>query len=763
MHGEAEEDRYKASPSLRRRLSLRCAKSFLWIPLGGIALILGVWVHVVIHLRDEEAGSRNAAIRATSELVLAFSAHVNKTVHDADVVVRFVKYEYERSPSTFNLKELQSQGLVTADTALQVTIVDKDGKPTQSTATELHPLNLADRQHFAAHKVNPKLGLYISEPLEGRLSHHRTIQFTRRLDRPDGSFDGVVVVSEDPDFLTTGLSTPEGFGTGKMVAVLSDNGTLLSRLADKERASSTTPVAFEYRSIVGTKDGIYVDPVDNLRRFMAYRHLSNYPVVVLVGLSEKDALAAYRHDKALYLIMAATLTAILGLAIVATMWTMTRLARARSAMQFRAETDSLTELPNRYLLVKILRERITLENSSGNLALLFVDLDNFKQINDAMGHQTGDELLKNVARRLAKVAGEDILLARVGGDEFVFMVEGPAPLDRARLLAASIISAFEIAFGLRGNSYVIRLSIGIAPYRGGADQEYDLLRQADLAMYATKTEGKLSNASSFKIYSAEMSTRAMRDIERQQELQYAILNREFFLEYQPIVSLATGDVHGLEAKIRWSHPDKGVIPPVDFIPFAEHTGFIVPIGEIVLEQASAQMHEWRKIGKRSLFLSINISASQLVHGDVTGTVRRCVSEYAIDPGKLRLEITEASILDSTWTISQQLRELREIGVKVILDDFGIGYAPLSQLTSLNVDGIKIDRSFTAGIPNDSRSIAMFKMAASLSRDLGLLVIADGVITAQQANWLRELGIFEAQGPYFSEPLSPDSLPANHVA
>jgi diguanylate cyclase (GGDEF)-like protein len=710
-----------------------------------------------------ELASRYAATKITSDIASEFSAHVNKTIHDADVVVRFVKYEYERSPSTFSLKALNDHGLITADTALQVTIVDNDGKAIQSTASVLQPVNLSDRQHFSAHKANPDLGLYISEPVEGRLSHHRTIQFTRRLQQPNGTFDGVVVVSEDPDFLTTGLSNAEGLGTGRMVAVLTDNGDMISRLVDGTHAIPATPAGHDYRTVVGVKDAIYIDPVDKVRRFMAYRHLKNYPVAVLVGLSEHDALATYRDDRALNLAIAITLTAVLVFAIVAILWDMTRLAKARAAMQTRAETDALTDLPNRYMLMNILREHMMRGQSAGTLALMFVDLDNFKRINDALGHQTGDELLQSVARRLAKVAGKNSLVARVGGDEFVLLVEGASALDRARLLAGSITRAFELAFALRGNSYVIRVSIGIAPYQGGTDREYDFLRQADLAMYAAKEEGKLSNDSCFRVYTPQLSTRAMRDLERQQELQYAILNQEFFLEYEPIVSLFTGDIHGVEAVIRWRHPERGVVPPVDFIPFAEHTGFIVPIGEMVLELACVQMCEWQRAAKRQLYLAVNISATQLDHGDVTGAVRRCINEYAIDPQQLRIEIDEASIMDNTLAVSRQLRELREIGVKIILDDFGIGYAPLSRLTSLAVDGVKIDRSFSTGIPDDTSAIAMFKLAASLSRDLKLTVVANGVRNQQQADWLRELGIEEAQGPYFFEPLSAGSLPVGKVA
>ncbi|KNE75178.1 dgtp triphosphohydrolase (plasmid) [Candidatus Burkholderia crenata] len=340
------------------------------------------------------------------------------------------------------------------------------------------------------------------------------------------------------------------------------------------------------------------------------------------------------------------------------------------------------------------------------LALLFIDLDNFKRINDALGHETGDELLQNVARRLAIVAGKERLFARVGGDEFVLIVDGMGASIRARNLAKSIIDVFELAFGLRGSSYVIRVSIGIAVYTDTDDAEYDLLRQADLAMYAAKGEGKPANMSKCQVYTPDLATRAMRNIARQQDLQYAILNGEFFFEYQPIVSLSTGEIRGVEVLARWRYPEKGTVMPADFIPFAESTGFIVPIGELVLEQACAQFSEWQESDPRPLCLSVNVSAAQLVHEDLVRVLHRCLNQYMIDLRRLQLEITETAILEDSAAVTR-LKELRLSGVRVVLDDFGTGYSSLSQLTSLVIDGVKIDRSFTPGVPGDKAAIATF--------------------------------------------------------
>ncbi|WP_018441886.1 bifunctional diguanylate cyclase/phosphodiesterase [Trinickia symbiotica] len=737
--------------------SLGPSRSVLWIPAGTLLLIASIWLVTIARIQTEGRDARNAAANATAQVAASFAAHVDKTIHDADVVVRWVEYEYERSPSTFRVNALNASGVISADTALQVTIVGPNGEVLQTTTPDAHPVNLSDRPHFIAHKNNPKLDLYISRPVLGRVSHQWTLQFTRRLELPDRSFAGVVVVSEDPNFLTTGFNNLDAVGHESMLAVISDNGYLLSRRAAGEPASPEGPPASAYRGILGAIGQVSADPVDQVRRFVTYQHSTRYPVAVLVGMSENTALVSYRHAKALYLLLAGLLSAVLMIAGGLITATMVRLAAARANMQHLAETDALTGLPNRYLLTETLRKRIEEGEPSGRLALLFVDLDNFKRINDALGHQTGDELLQNVARRLARVAGSNSFLARVGGDEFVVVVESAGAGAAAQHLARSIIDAFEIAFGLRGNSYVIRVSIGISIYDEETEAEYDLLRRADLAMYAAKEEGKRTNVSRSQIYAPDLSTRVMREIERQQELQYAIENKEFFVEYQPIVSLRTGRTHGFEALVRWQHPEKGVTPPSDFIPFAENTGFIVPIGEQVIETACHQFKDWMGRGQDPLWLSVNVSATQLVHGDLIGVTRRCLAEHHIDPRRLQLEITETALLERSAVVERTLHELRKLGISVILDDFGTGFSSLSHLTSLTVDGVKIDRSFTHGIPQDRAAVAMLENVVALARDLGLSVVVEGVETEQQVEWLRRLGDIYVQGYFFGRPAAPTAL------
>jgi len=733
----------------------RPSRSLSWIPAGALAIVVVIWSAILPRIHAERQDTRNLAVAETEQLASAFSQHVGKTVHDADAVVSWVKYEYERSPSTFDLAAYQRQGLISADTALQVTLIGANGEVLQTTTPNAKQVNLSDRLHFLIHQADPEASLYISQPVLGRVSNQWTLQFTRRLNHADGSFAGVVVVSEDPDFLTDGFYSQDSLGRCGMLAVISDNGYLLSRRAGQSAASPMGPPAAAYREMVGAKGGVFGDPLDHQRRFVSYRHLSQYPVAVLVGLSERDALATYRHAKLLYIVMATIVSVLLLAGAYIIMVMMGKLQRL-------AETDSLTGLPNRHLLTRTLRRRMDAVGPSKRLAMLYIDLDNFKKINDTLGHKTGDELLLKVAHRLAEVTRCEHLLARIGGDEFVLLVEDAEVTRKASALADAVIKLFDRPFVMRGNSYLICVSIGIAVYKDAGDNEFGLLTQADLAMYAAKATGKPANVSQHCTYTPVLSERALQDIERHQELQYAVINREFFLEYQPIVSL-DGELRGVEALVRWRHPIKGVLPPAEFIPFAESSGFIVQIGEFVLDQACQDFREWQDADPRQLTLSINVSPTQLTTGDVVRAVTRCLNDYMIEPDRLQLEVTETVVLDESALVRTRLEALRRAGVKIVLDDFGTGYSSLSNLLNLSIDGLKIDRHFTHGVPAKKASTAMLTHLVGLTRDLGLSLVVEGVETQQQVEWLSRFGNVMAQGFYFSKPVSAAALPIVRAA
>lgn len=282
-----------------------------WIPATAILIVMLIWIAVLVRIQTDGKEARDSVIALSAQLASSFSGHVAKTVHDADVIVRWVKFEYERSPGTFNVAAYDRQGLIAADTDLQVTIVGADGKVVQTTARNAQPVYLGDRPHFIIHKIHPDVGLYISQPVLGRLSGHWTLQFTRRLNNSDGSFAGIVVVSEDPNYMTNGFYTLDTLGGEGMLVAISDNGYLLSRRAGQRSGSSQGPPATVYREAADAQGSTFNDPVDGVRRFVAYRHLKQYPVAVLVGLSATNALTGLKSARRLYVLMATVISFLL--------------------------------------------------------------------------------------------------------------------------------------------------------------------------------------------------------------------------------------------------------------------------------------------------------------------------------------------------------------------------------------------------------------------------------------------------------------------
>lgn len=715
-------------------------RSFLFL---FVALVLSatIWLATLqrIHVEGEQA--RATAALTSSQLASAFAAHIEKTVHDADVVVQWVKYEYERSPGTFTLADYRRRGLVSADTALQVTIVDAAGNVLQTTTPDAHEVNLADRLHFKVHERG-NVGLYISQPVLGRVSSHWTLQFTRRLDHPDGSFAGVVVVSEDPDFLTDGFYNLDGLGLHGMLAVLSDNGYLLSRLAGGEHTSPMGPPSSAFSAMSGAKGKVVKDPADGVERFVSYRHLPGYPVSVVAGVSADDALVSFRQARLLYYAIATFLSLSL---LAAAVW------QAVVTRRFRrlAEVDSLTGLPNRHLFLQTTRQWMSREGL-GRVAVLYIDLDNFKVINDSLGHEVGDELLRLVAYRLEDCVAPGDVLARIGGDEFAYLVRDDHALAHGERVAVDIIKALKRIFVMCGQDFAISASIGLAVHTDRDDSEFSLLTKADLAMYAAKGRARLGEESRFHAYTQDLAARARAQIELQQALQYGIINREFFLVYQPIVS-TDGTLRGVEALVCWRHPQKGVLKPDQFIPLAESSGLILPLGEFILKQACREFQHWQEASETRLFLSVNVSPVQVANGGLPYTVKECLNSNLMDPDALQLEITETAVLSGSRDLRSRLQEIRRLGVKILLDDFGTGQSSLSSLTSQTVDGIKIDRQFTEAVPGQRMATALIENLIKLASDVGLSLVVEGVETREQVAWISRFRDISLQGYFYGRP------------
>ena len=419
--------------------------------------------------------------------------------------------------------------------------------------------------------------------------------------------------------------------------------------------------------------------------------------------------------------------------------------------------DSLTGLPNRALFM----DRLALSYGRGKrrhetqFAVLYVDLDRFKKVNDSLGHHLGDQLLREVARRFERCVREGDTVARWGGDEFTVLLDEIIEPGDATHIADRLMEELAAPFQLQDAEFFITASIGIAMSATGYDHPQDLLRDADTAMYQAKDKGK----NQYILFDKTMHDKVIESLRIESGLRGAILRNEFKIQYQPIVDLFTGSICGFEALVRWNHPEKGLYPPDRFIPLAEDTGLIIPIGDWVLKDACGQMAKWeQKISDHErLFLSVNISAKQLLHPQFVDNIQNLLQQTGLDASRLCLEVTESVILgplDSVYTIIERLKSL---GIQLFLDDFGTAYSSLSYLHRLPIDALKIDRSFVMNMDDATESREIVRTILALAKTLNIAVIAEGVENERHRDLLRGLECPLAQGFYFYTPMNPDEI------
>jgi diguanylate cyclase (GGDEF)-like protein len=411
-----------------------------------------------------------------------------------------------------------------------------------------------------------------------------------------------------------------------------------------------------------------------------------------------------------------------------------------------AEHDHLTGLPNRLLLNDRLNQAIAMASRNKNLmAILFLDLDNFKHINDSLGHPAGDKLLQSVAGRLLRCVRAPDTVSRQGGDEFVLLLHNLRHAEDPATTARRILNALKEAHSIEGHDLHVTASIGISVFpEDGMDAE-TLLKNADTAMYQAKESGRQN----FRFFKPEMNIKAVERQSMEEDLRRAIERHEFTLHYQPIVNLKSESITGAEALLRWTHPTQGFVPPAAFIPVAENSGLILSIGAWVLREACRQAKAWADAGLRPIMISVNVSALQFRSEGFLDSLTAILKETGLRPESLILEVTESVLMERAKRGILTLRILREKGVQVAIDDFGTGYSSLSYLREFNVDSLKIDQSFVREIATTSNEKSIVSAIISMGRSLGLRVVAEGVETPEALAFLKAQDCDEAQGYYFS--------------
>ena len=426
-------------------------------------------------------------------------------------------------------------------------------------------------------------------------------------------------------------------------------------------------------------------------------------------------------------------------------------ARAQSLrMSYLAQHDSLTDLPNRILLKDRLTQAMTLAcRHQQKLALLFLDVDRFKHINDSLGHAVGDRLLQSVAQRLVGCVRSSDTVSRQGGDEFVVLLSEITHSQDAAVVAEKILLTLATPHRIEQHELHVTASIGIVTYPDDGTEAETLMKNADFAMYHAKDAGR----NNYQFFVPDMNFRAVERQSLENDLRHALKRQEFVLHYQPKINLETGSIIGVEALVRWRHPQRGLVPPKQFIPVAEECGFIVPMGRWVLREACRQARAWQDAGLPPLRIAINTSAVELRANDFIAGVRAILRETGLEPRYLELELTETFLMQDSKSTAAVLKELKDIGVHLALDDFGTGYSSLSYVKRFPIDTLKIDQSFVRDLATDADDASIVSAVISMGKSLHMRVVAEGVETREQLEFLREHSCPFAQGYYFSPPVS----------
>ncbi len=770
------------SPPSRRRWAGLGRQERALILAGSGFILLAVAVVVLLMTQLHRQTLRNAE-RELSNLALVLSSDVQSSFHAVELlqagIIELVDAMHLTSTEEFNAR-LSTAGvyrdLVGRIAALPqveaVFLTNADG--ITITSTRAHPtraFSIADRPHFAEIRDNPALDTYLAPPARNVQTGTWNIYLSRRLVDAEGRFMGIVGVGLSLTYFEDFLSRIS-LGGGSSIALWRRDGILMARHppAPETIGRRNPGVLLPFQRVLlhgeaGTGQGINV--VDGAHRSFAVRALMNFPAAIVVTRQTDDIMRLWRQQAGYAAAGVAVLALIMiGVILLGIRQMQHRAALDRSQTEMRilaeqhraaaqiahlAHHDALTGLANRTLFRTRLDEAVARARRGEGFAVLCIDLDHFKDVNDSLGHPVGDLLLQAVTERLRRTARDVDTIARLGGDEFaIVQAHVTRPAD-ANAMAQRLVEALGAAYELEGHNISIGASIGIslAPEDGlDADQ---LLRNADLALYRAKADGR----GCVRFFETEMNARALLRRSLQLDLQRALAEGEFEVFYQSQVSVATRQRTGFEALLRWRHRERGLVPPDRFIPQAEEMGLIVPLGEWVLLDACRTAAGWPGRWK----VAVNLSPVQFASSRLVGAVATALAQSGLDPARLELEITETVMLQNTEATLATLHQLKALGVTIALDDFGTGYSSLSYLQRFPFDTVKIDGSFIRNLEGSQVSIAIVRAVTELCGALGMATIAEGVETEAQWQALRRLGCTEAQGFLLSRPCPAKELAA----
>jgi diguanylate cyclase (GGDEF)-like protein len=751
------------SEDVLHRTLARVTEPQILFPLIAVFLLTVIWGTTLSTLKVRHADAEHAASVSSRELLGTYEAQAVRALREIDQALNLVKFSLERQAGGHTLADLKGMGLLPPDLVFTVSIADVNGVLVESTRpTELK--SVADQDTFLKQRDSDVF--FIGQLPRGPTGEAK-LQFSRRLNDSSGAFDGVVIVAVDAAYFVSGYEVAK-LGEHGVLGLLGVNGIFRVRRTGDAVFSGD---AIDYASAVAGADAEDTDAAvtnsnwDGVRRWTSARELYGFPLAVLVGLSVDEQMARANHQSRAYLgwaalgsVLIVLLTGLLGrmswlLARGRLRESKTKLAHAER-VEYLAYHDGLTGLPNRSMFSKLLGHSISeAHRYQRRLAVAFLDLDRFKQINDTLGHEAGDQLLKEVATRLKGCVRDSDTVARLGGDEFVVLLPQLEDEKYAAIVAQKILAAAAKPFMLMGQEFRVTASIGISTYPQDGLDEQTLTKNADIAMYQAKTEGR----NNFQFYSEKLNANSLERLSLESSLRHALERGEFRLHYQAKREIAGGKITGMEALLRWEHPDLGTVAPMQFIPVAEETGLIIPIGKWVLKTVCLQSIEWQKQGLPALSIAVNLTARQFLDEQLLGDVASILAETGMAPHLLELELNEGLLIHDVENTLRILTGLKGLGVRIAVDDFGTGYSSLAMLQRFPLDTIKIDRSFMRDFVGTETDTGLADAIIAMGKSLSLTVVAQGVETREQADQLRLHACDELQGFYFKRPLPVDEF------
>ncbi|MHA6788416.1 putative bifunctional diguanylate cyclase/phosphodiesterase [Pseudomonas bijieensis] len=748
--------------SLFRRGFDQAKEIYILFPLLAVFLLLSIWAATLYLIKVEQVRAQQSAAAASVEIAATYEAQILRAVREIDQTLKLVKYTYESEGEQNPLPKLKARALLPPPFLFDVSVVDSDGMVVASTQPSEAGSRVAQDELQTLRRDNV---LSISRPWKNPVTGEWKLRFSRRLNSADGAFSGIAMVEVDAAYFVSSYDASKLGNQGTLGLLGTDGIFRVWRTGEVVLAGD----AVDYTAVVPdnetTEAVLAINGWDGVRRYTSARQLYDYPLAIIVGLSEEEQLSAVNRQAHTYLWRAAgaSLLLVLLVSLLSRMsWQLVqsrlRAAEAKIAyaerVEYLAYHDGLTSLPNRSLFSKMLSQSISeASRYHRQLAVLFLDLDRFKHINDTLGHDAGDQLLQEVAQRITACLRASDTVARLGGDEFVILLPELSEDKYVAITAQKVLSTIARPFNLQDHEFRVTASIGISVFPQDGLDEQTLKKNADIAMYQAKQQGK----NNFQFYSEKLNADSLERLTLELSLRHALERQEFQLHYQAKRDIRSGQITGMEALLRWDHPDLGIVAPMQFIPIAEETGLIVPIGKWVLKTACLQNVAWQQQGLPHLGMAVNLTARQFADENLLTDLAAILAETGMEASLLELEIAESLLMQDVKRALSVLTGLKRLKIRIAIDDFGIGYSSLSALQQFPLDSIKIDRSFICDVTSVSEDKALTEAIIAMGRTLSLTVVAQGVETKEQADFLRENACDEFQGFYFNRPVPADQF------